>query len=187
MTAVTRILAAIVCATVLTGCGDRMNDPDRPSKEDIAHAEAELRQLPSVEDTERQLAVLLQRIADAAKTVAPELEWRTLRDRGQGKLGCPSPYLETAGVSMTTDSLTSAVPITDDEWPRVLQAARDLAAETGITALTVRADTPGRHDITLHAPDHGNEITLGTNKAALLTGLTGCRYREEDLRQQPGN
>ncbi|WP_167463851.1 LppA family lipoprotein [Nocardia brasiliensis] len=165
-----------------------MSDPHRPAaEEDIAHAEAMMRALPSVEDTERQLAALLQRIADAAKTVAPELEWRTISDRGQGKLGCPSPYLETAGVSMTTDSLTSAVPISDSRWPDVLRLARDLAAEAGITALTVRADTPGRHDITLHSPDHGNEITLGTGAAAVLGGLTGCRYREQDLRPQPGN
>ncbi|WP_167768970.1 LppA family lipoprotein [Nocardia sp. CS682] len=165
-----------------------MNDPDRPpSQQDIAHAEAKMQTWPSVEATERQLATLLQQIADAAKTVAPGLDWRTIADRGQGTLGCPSPYLETDGVSMTTDTLTSPVPITDSEWPAVLQIARDIAAKDGITSLTVRTDVPGRHDVTLHSPDHGNEITLGTAQAALLAGLTGCRYREEDLHKQPGN
>ncbi|WP_194838813.1 LppA family lipoprotein [Nocardia sp. XZ_19_369] len=165
-----------------------MNEPDRPApKQDIAHAEAKMRTWPSVEATERQLAALLRQIADAAKTVAPGLDWRTIPDRGQRTLGCPSPYLETDGVSMTTDTLTSLVPITDSEWPGVLRIARDIAAKDGITALTVRTDIPGRHDVTLHSPDHGNEITLGTAQAALLTGLTGCRYRDEDLRKQPGN
>ncbi|GAA5077668.1 hypothetical protein GCM10023319_15250 [Nocardia iowensis] len=165
-----------------------MKDPYRPApKEDIAHAEAKMRELPSVEATERELAATIQQIADGAKIVAPELDWRTEVNRGQGTLGCPSPYLETDGVSMTTDSLVSSVPISDTQWPDVLKVARDIAARNGITALTVRADTPGHHDIVLHSPDHGNEIKIGTRKAAIITGLTGCRYREEDLRKQPGN
>ncbi|MEU2030587.1 LppA family lipoprotein [Nocardia amamiensis] len=165
-----------------------MDDPDHPvTKDEIAHAEAKMRELPSVEATERQLAAIIRQIADAAKTAAPALDWRTDANRGQSKLGCPSPYLETDGVSMTTDALVSSVPIADSEWAGVLNIARDIAARNGITSLTVRADVPGRHDVVLHSPDNGNEIKLGTYKAALITGSTGCRYREEDLRQQPGN
>nr|WP_051132762.1 LppA family lipoprotein [Nocardia paucivorans] len=86
---------------------------------------------------------------------------------------------------MTTGSMFSPVPISNAEWPRVLTIARDLTAPHGITVLTVRFDAPGNHQVVLHSPDHGNEIEIGTGKAALITGLTGCRYREEDLRDQP--
>lgn len=183
-----RILASIVGAAILSGCGSNLDDPDHPvTKDEIAHAEAMMRQLPSVEATEQQLAATLRQIADAAKAIVPELDWRIDADRGIGTLGCPSPYLETDGVSMTTDRLISSVPIADSQWASVLNIARDIAAQNGITSLTVRADVPGRHDVVLHSPDNGNEIKLGTYKAALITGSTGCRYREEDLRQQPGN
>ncbi len=181
-------MASIAIAAILSGCGSNLDDPNHPvTKDEIAHAEAMMRQLPSVEATEQQLAAIIRQIADAAKTIAPQLDWRTVINRGQGKLGCPSPYLETDGVSMTTDSLVSSIPISDDQWTRVLNIARDIAAQNGITSLTIRADKPENHDVVMHSPDNGNEIKLGTYKAALITGSTGCRYREEDLRKQPGN
>lgn len=146
-----------------------------------------MRELPSAEATERELMATIQRIADATKTIAPEVEWRTENRREQGTIGCPSPYLETDGVSFVTNRLVSSVPITDSQWPGVLQLARDIAAQDGITSLTVRADMPGRHDAVLHSPDHGNEIKIATSEAALIGGVTGCRFLEEDLRKQPGN
>ncbi|WP_067468639.1 LppA family lipoprotein [Nocardia amamiensis] len=185
---VVRLLASIVAAAILSGCGSNLDNPDHPvTKDEIGHAEAKMRQLPSVEATERQLIAIIHQIADAAKTIAPELDWRIDVNRGQDTLGCPSPYLETDGVSMSTDRLVSLVPIADSEWPSVLNAARDIAAQNGITSLTIRVDKPGDHDVILHSPDNGNEIKLGTYKAALIGGSTGCRYREEDLRKQPGN
>ncbi|TLF52470.1 LppA family lipoprotein [Nocardia cyriacigeorgica] len=186
MTAVSiaRTLIPILLTVVaLSGCGSRLDDPDHPpTPEEIAHAEEMMRRLPSVHATESQLFGLIQRIAE---TAAPALNWEIKVDRGQNTLGCPGPYSKTDGVSMATDSLYSPIPITDTEWPEVLRITRDLAAQHGITALTVRADEPGHHDVTLHSPDHGNEISIGSRKAALITGLTGCRFRADDLQNPP--
>ncbi len=171
---------------MLSGCGSALDDPGHPpTPDEIAHAEAQMRKLPSLQETEPQLMALIRQIADAAEAVAPGLTWRQYTRRAQGKLGCRGPYSETDGVSMVTDSLVSSVPISDAEWPKVLTIARDLAAPHGITVLTVRIDEPGNHQAILHSPDHGNEIDIGTLKAARIGGLTGCRYREEDLRNQP--
>ncbi|MEV6324458.1 LppA family lipoprotein [Nocardia sp. NPDC051787] len=165
-----------------------MDDPNHPvTKDEISQAEAKMRQLPSVEASERQLAAIIQQIADAAKTVAPGLDWRVDANRGQDTQGCPPPYLQTDGVSMSTDRLVSSAPIADSAWSSVLNLARDIAAPHGITSLTVRVDKPGDHDAILHSLDNGNEIKILTRKAAVIGGSTGCRYREEDLRQQPGN
>ncbi|WP_454195625.1 LppA family lipoprotein [Nocardia sp. Marseille-Q1738] len=183
-----RILATIVAATIMSGCGSNLDDPDHPvTKDEITQAEAKMRQLPSVEASERQLAAIIQQIADAAKTRAPGLDWRVDANRGQDTLGCPSPYLETDGVSMSTDRLVSSVPIADSEWPGVLNLARDIAAQHGITSLTIRVDTAGHHDAVLHSPNDGNELKILTRKAAVIGGSTGCRFREEDLRKPPGN
>ncbi|TLF78357.1 hypothetical protein FEK34_10890 [Nocardia cyriacigeorgica] len=181
------LVSVVVLIGALSGCGSRLDDPDQPpTPDEIAHAEDAMRKLPSVQDTEQQLSALMWQIADSTRSVAPGLDWQPKTDRAQGTLGCPSPYRETAGVSMTTDSIYSPIPITDAEWPEVLRITRDLAAPHGITALTVRVDEPGHHDVTLHSPDHGNEISIGSRNAALITGLTGCRFRAEDL-QNPAS
>ncbi|NEW29982.1 LppA family lipoprotein [Nocardia cyriacigeorgica] len=186
MNNVARVLLSVVVMAVLGGCGSSLDDSERtPSPEQIAHAEDMMRKLPSVQDTEAQLIALIRQIAEAVRSVAPGLAWETEVNRGQNTLGCPGPYLKTDGVSMTTDRLISSVPISDTEWPNVLRMARSIAAEQGITSVTIIADQPGRHDVTLHSPDHGNEIRLGTRKAALITGVTGCRFRAEDLRNPP--
>ncbi len=140
-----------------------------------------MRKLPSVQDTEQQLMALIRQIADAAKAAAPALSWETEVNRAQHTLGCPGAYSETMGVSMSTDTLISDAPISDSEWPKVVSIARDIAAPHGITALTVLADQQGNHDVKLHSPDHGNEIRLGTYENAVMTGVTGCRFRAEDL------
>lgn len=181
-----RTLAALIAVMTLSGCGSALDDQNHPpTSDEIAHAEAQMRKLPSLEETEPQLMALIQQIADAAEMVAPGLTWRPIVRHAQGKLGCRGPYFETDGVSMVTDSLVSSVPISDAEWPEVLTIARDLAAPHGITVLTVRIDEPGNHQVILHSPDHGNEIDIGTVEAARIGGLTGCRYREEDLRNRP--
>nr|WP_269781593.1 LppA family lipoprotein [Nocardia bovistercoris] len=179
----TRSLAAVLGAAILSACGGCVQDPynTKPSAEEIAHAEERMRALPSVVDSEAQLAAVVREITDAAKTIAPELNWYTRSNREQSTLGCPSPYLETTGVSMTTDRFVSDTPIPETAWGEVLRIARDIAARNGMTTLTVRIDRPGDHDVVLHSPDDGNEIKFGTLKAAVIVGSTGCRFRAEDL------
>ncbi len=183
---VARALSAVLVIAAATGCGSRLDDPDHPpTGEEIAHAEETMRKLPSIQETEQQLTALMQQIAQAVEVASPGLRWETKVNRGQNTLGCPGPYLETDGVSMTTDILRSPIPIADSEWQNVLTIARDLAAPHGITAITVLADQPGNHDVSLHSPDQGNEIRIGTLEAAVITGVTGCRFRAEDLENPP--
>jgi hypothetical protein len=59
------------------------------------------------------------------------------------------------------------------------------AAPHGITVLTVLFDASGDHDITLHSPDQGDEIRIGTRLDARIRGTTGRRYRAEYLSAPP--
>lgn len=178
---------AALTALFLTGCvsSEFQQEQDKPTPEEIAHAEAQMRKLPSLEETHQQLTLVVERIADAASAIAPELVWEKKINRSQSPLGCPGAYYETNGTSKTTDTLYSAAPINDTVWPRVIDEARGIAAESGITVLTVRFDKPGNHEITLHSPDHGNEINIGTRLASSIRAMTGCRYRVEDLHPNP--
>lgn len=178
-------LALALTALILAGCAGSADNRDSPTAEEIAHAEAQMRKLPSLEEAYEQHVEVVQQVAEAATAIAPELVWETKIDRAQGTLGCPGPYLKTEGVSKTTDTFYSPVPISDTAWPRIIDKARQIAAQHGMTVLTVFFDEPGRHDITLHSPDHGNEIRIGTRVAASVSGVTGCRYRAEDLTHQP--
>jgi hypothetical protein len=184
----TRICALVsLTALLLSGCASSayLREEDTPTPEEIAHAEAQMRKLPSVEETHQQLTLVVERIADAAAAIAPELVWVVEIDRSQSPAGCPGAYKKTEGTSKTTDNLISSAPISDTTWPHIIDAARRIAAESGITALTVYIDEPGRHDIILHSPDHGNQVRIGTRIAAAISGMTGCRYRAEDLQPQP--
>ncbi|MFC4377780.1 LppA family lipoprotein [Nocardia halotolerans] len=187
-TALMRVIGCLAAVAIVAGCG--LSELESPYKEyspaEIAHAEDMMSRLPSLADTEKRLATLIQNISEAMKTVAPDLEWEVAVKGSQGKLGCLGAYSDSQSVSMTTDMLTSSTPISDDEWPEVLQLVRDLAATHGITSLTIDADSPGNHDVTLHSPDHGNRIRMGTFKAVMLGGVTGCRFRADDLPPQPG-
>lgn len=180
------MLSLITC-TVLTGCTSSAypREQDAPTPAEIAHAEAQMRKLPSLEDTHHQLTLIVQQIADAAESIAPELTWERLIRHAQSPLNCRDAYRETDGTSKTTDTWYSEVEISDAAWPRIIDRARQIAAESGMTVFTVLVDEPGDHDIILHSPDHGNEVRIGTRLAATVNGITGCRYRAEDLHPRP--
>lgn len=154
------------------------DNPYNATPEEISAAEERMRSWPSLEKTEGVVATVVQQIADAAAAIAPTLRWESVDARSQG--GCRVPYAKTAGVSVFLPDMVSDTPIPDADWPAVLQVARRIAAENGITEIEVRVDKPGDHDVRLYTED-GNEIHLATSKAALISGQTGCRYLQSDL------
>lgn len=186
MTAHTKILALACVAAMLSGCASLLENNDAgPDPAEIAQAEAHMRRLPSIDETYQELTSVIQQIADASSTVDPAHRLETDVNRAQSMIGCTGPYRPTNATSMTTDRLISTEPISDTDWPTVLNQARNIAAQHGITKLTVNFDTPGRHDISLHSPENRNEIGVLSHENTVLTGLTGCRYRAQDLHQPP--
>ncbi|MDV7243069.1 MULTISPECIES: LppA family lipoprotein [Rhodococcus] len=153
------------------------DNPYNGTAADIAAAEGRMRQWPPLEDTEATVASVVRQIADAAATIVPTLRWVSAGERTQGS--CPAPFASTAGMSVFLPDMYSTSPIPDAEWPAVLQVARDIASVHGLADIEVRADRPGDHNVRLHSGD-GNEIRLGTARAALVSGRTGCRYLRAD-------
>lgn len=178
------LLAALATTVTIltTGCGDHMGNPYNHDDDEIAAAAALLPTLPSLEDTEQQLTTALQAIMDAARAVAPALQWTAQDKRTQSS--CGGAFGKTDGLEIDLPDYVSAVPISDADWPRILQAARDIAAPLGITELTVRVDQPGHHDVLLTSPD-GSRIDLGTQVAALVSARTGCRLPAQRAARTP--
>lgn len=166
------VLLLATMAILTTGCGDTMDTPYDHTDDEIAAAAALLPTLPTLEDTEAQVTAAAQQIAAAATAVSPTLQFAPGRDREQG--GCSGAFGKTGGLTISTRFLVSPTPIPDADWPRVLQAARDIAAPLGITELEVRADQPGRHDVMLYSED-GNKIWIDSLEGAVVSAKTGCR------------
>ncbi|RVW02840.1 LppA family lipoprotein [Rhodococcus xishaensis] len=172
-----RLAALATTLTILTtGCGDLMDNPYNHTDDEIAEAAALLPTLPSLEDTEQQITETVVQIADAATALAPELQWEWRRDRTQS--GCGGAFAKTDGLEIRLQMYVSLTPISDADWPRILQAARDIAAPLGITQLTVRVDKPGDHDVVLTSED-GTRIAFGSNVRAVISAQTGCRLPAE--------
>ncbi|AOW94961.1 hypothetical protein BFN03_13415 [Rhodococcus sp. WMMA185] len=158
---------------MVSGCGGVMENPYNFSDEEIAEAAEKIQAWPSLEDTERLVTDVVVKIGEVTTEIAPAVQFRWHRERTSGG-GCPGPFAYTDGLSITTQSLLSDVPIGDADWQAVLDAAREIATEAGIDQIEVLVDQPGRHDVTFFSAD-GNRITFGTFKAASIRAITGCR------------
>lgn len=172
------MLAALATTVTIltTGCGDleTMGNPYNHTDEEIAAAL--LPTLPSLEDTEKQITDAVVQIADAATAIAPELQWEWRRERSQSS--CGGAFGKTDGLEIRLQMYVSLTPISDADWPRILQAARDIAAPLGVTQLTVRVDNPGKRDVVLTSDD-GSRIFLGSDVRAVISAQTGCRLPTE--------
>lgn len=118
----------------------------------------------------------------AATAIAPALHWEPADKRRQSS--CSGPFGKTDGLAINLPNYVSAAPIPDDDWPRILQAARDILAPLGITNVVVRVDKPGDHDVLLTSDD-GRHVDLGTKVAALVSARTGCRLPTQRTEQTP--
>ncbi|MFD4369103.1 LppA family lipoprotein [Rhodococcus sp. NPDC058521] len=160
-------------AILMGGCGDVSENPYNFEDTEVAAAAERMHGWPTLAESEQLVTDTVVRIGDAATAIAPELRWNWSYDRSQGT--CSGPYSNTDGVSVTTQLFGADLPIRDEVWDAVLDAAARVAAEAGMDRRDVQTDQPGHHDVTFESED-GNKITLGTYKASSIRGTTGCRY-----------
>lgn len=173
-------VASLATVSVILGC-ERTESVENMQRQ-TAEAEVKLRAWPSLEDTERLLNETMQRITGAATAVVPHLQWEPVGERSQNS--CAYEYEDTGSRWVSPPHAVSDVPIPDAEWPRVLQAARDIAREAGITEMQVLSNVPGNRNVRLYG-DNGNAITIGYLNAAVVWAETGCRLPAADLAQPP--
>lgn len=169
-----RAVAVVVLAgLLLAGCGGSLSaNDDAQNSQSRRDAVGRLNSQPSLEETEQHLHDVVQWIIDAIHVVSPGLRWVPHRERLQSP--CGGEYSNTGGIEVTLPSMLSDIPIPDADWPRAVQAARNVAREAGITEIEVFRDQPGDHDVNLTG-SNGNSIHFGSAEATGLRGTTGCR------------
>ncbi|MGV9817482.1 LppA family lipoprotein [Nocardia xishanensis] len=178
-------LAAVSAVAVLTtgGCATLLGEPaPPPSTAEIAAATAELTDLPSSEETERQLAAVVDQIAAAASAIDPALRWSRTEDRALGP--CYGPYEHTGGRRVVLPRYRTDGSLPAGAWPGFQETARALAASVGATdMLPGDSASPDRH-VTFEGGDgaewdSNTELSiLADARSMTITATVGCRLSE---------
>ncbi|MFH5208789.1 LppA family lipoprotein [Antrihabitans spumae] len=143
---------------------------------------AELRSQPSLEETERLLNDTVGQITDAATGIVGTLRWEQVQVRNQGL--CGHDYRDTGGLDVFLPHIRADRPVPEENWSQVLEAAREIARQAGITEMQIFSDVPGNREVRMYG-ENGNAITIGYRGATVISGRTGCRLPAADLAQPP--
>ncbi|MEB3020220.1 LppA family lipoprotein [[Mycobacterium] crassicus] len=151
-----------------------MTQPYEPTPPSVAaEALAVLKSLPSIEDTQTQVAAAMNEITDAAKQLIPSIVFETL-DEGDGG-NCERPYEQTDGKRyFLPDAVARDVAVPEGVWQKLQQAATEAASKLDATEVQVMKDQPGDHDIGFYGPT-GLFIKVGYRGNLVVSGYTGCR------------
>ncbi|MFH5208790.1 LppA family lipoprotein [Antrihabitans spumae] len=145
---------------------------------------AELRSQPSLEETEQQMNDIVLQITEAATAIVPTMSWATNNNRERSQGTCGQEYRDTGGLTVFLPQMGADQAIPEKSWPQVLQSAREIARQAGITEIQVFADAPGNRDVRLYG-ENGNAIMIGYLTASVISARTGCRLPAADLAHPP--
>jgi Lipoprotein confined to pathogenic Mycobacterium len=167
------LCAATVALTLaLAGCHVEKPYEATPSTE-AAKALQDLKSLPSFEDTKAQVQAAMAEITAGAHTLVPSITWQTFHEGSSGN--CDRPYEQTNGRDyFFPDQVAVRAAISEEDWAKILQMAKDSAAKIGATDIQVMKNQPGNHDVWLSGPA-GIFIKVGYQGNLVVSGYTGCR------------
>lgn len=150
-----------------------MEEPGRPQENTPASVLAQLKVLPSLEDTKAQVQNAVSEITTAAAGVIPEIQWLSVHGEDIGN--CESPYDQTDGKRVfLADSVAEGVHVSEPQWTTILAAAKTSAAKIEATDVQVMKDQPGNHDVWFSGPI-GISVKIAYHGNLVVSGYTGCR------------
>jgi hypothetical protein len=115
----------------------------------------------------------IEKVAQQISAIAPGVSWQWSRDESRS-VGCPPPYEQSEGQYVRLGQYYSDVPIAEQHWKQAYDIVADAASSLGATNVTVFRNEPGDHDVNFSS-ETGTTLRFGTQKAAPLSGRTGCR------------
>ncbi|GAY13293.1 LppA family lipoprotein [Mycobacterium sp. shizuoka-1] len=150
-----------------------MSNPYQPTDPTQAtRAAAELTSLPSLEDTKSSMIAVIEDVGQQISVAVPAVRFTWRLD--EGRVGCTPPYEQSQGQEILLAKYASDVPIPEQNWKQAYDLMSKAAAGLGATTVTVFQNAPEFHDVQFSS-DTGTVLRLASQKAALITGSTGCR------------
>lgn len=167
----------VAIALTITGCHVTKPGETTPPV-NAAKALQELQALPSFEDTKAQVLGVMHEITTAARQLMPSTSWETL-DQGMAET-CHRPPYEQADARgfFLPDEVATNVNLSEQNWPKIQEAAKTAAAKLDATEIQVMKDKPGDHDVGFYGPG-GLFIKVGYGGNLVVSGYTGCRLPQE--------
>ena len=168
------LLCAAIVVTALAATGCHVEKPYEPTPStEAAQALEELKSLPSFEETKTQVQAAIDEITAAASEVVPSITWQAPHEGSTGN--CEAPYEQTDGQRyFLPNAVAVGVSVSEPDWARILQAAKESADKIGATEMQVIHDQPGKHDVWFSGPT-GIFIKIGYSGNLAVSGYTGCR------------
>ncbi|BCP12373.1 hypothetical protein MINTM020_44710 [Mycobacterium paraintracellulare] len=124
-----------------------------------------------------QLSSVQSAVAQADALRAQHPDWaqgNNIPHEGSG-LGCQKPYEQTDGRAyFLPDEVAANVPVSEQQWAAIQEAAKEAAAKIDATDIQVMHDNPGNHDVGFYGPT-GIFIKVGYRGNLVVSGYTGCR------------
>lgn len=168
------LLSAAIVVIALATSGCHVYKPYEPTPPtEAAKALDQLKALRSFEDTKTQVQAAVNEITTGASKTIPSITWETL-DEGFGGT-CVRPYEQTGGQDyFLPDEVAENVAVSEQDWAKILQIAKEAAAKLDATETQVMKDQPGHHDVGFYGPT-GIYIKVRYAGNLVVSGYTGCR------------
>jgi hypothetical protein len=168
------LLAGALAAIALTAGACHLSQPYEPTPPaDTAKALGALKSLPSFEDTQAQVQAAITQITAAASQLIPTIAWETPAEGSADY--CERPYEQTDGKRyFLPNDVAANVDVSESNWVKIQQAAKDAAAKLDATQVQVMKDQPGNHDVGFYGPI-GLFIKVSYAGNLVVAGYTGCR------------
>lgn len=168
------LLASALAAIALATGGCHVSQPYEPTPPtDSAKALGVLKSLPSLEETQAQVQAAITQITATATQLIPTIKWETPQE-GSG-LSCQRPYEQTDGKGyLLPHEVAANVDVSESDWAKIQQAAKDAAAKLDATEVQVMKNQPRNHDVGFYGPT-GLFIKVSYGGNLVVAGYTGCR------------
>lgn len=165
----TPLLVALAAATLaLTACADDTSTPTLNTEV----ATVDIANLPTLRETQTELLGLIDRVQAAVSAAVPDTRpWRWNRKWDSSPCaGDP----DNGGVALYFPNLLSQRPLTDAEWEPVFATVKTLAAEIGLTEISMPQNGPDNHEARFDSVD-GRELVFATRLTTLISARISCR------------
>nr|WP_281377717.1 LppA family lipoprotein [Saccharopolyspora hordei] len=164
----------VLTAALVTACASQPDTPDGGSMEDPTST---LQQRPSMAEITARYEQMLQELRDRwASELGLTTPW--VNDGDRGTAGC-AEFPDVPGAEKhTLDRWRYEGGVPDDQWPRALEIADELAARYGFTEREVVLDRPGDHKVEIR-DSFGGTLQITTKVNAVLRVRTGCHLVQD--------